>query len=51
MRIANFGQGAAPHGVIRGPDGAAWSTEGGQNAVARGGSADHRVTPWCVPGE
>jgi hypothetical protein len=27
---------AAPHGVIVGPDGAAWVTEGGQNAIARG---------------
>ena len=31
----SLGQGAAPHGVIVGPDGAAWVTEGGQNAIAR----------------
>ena len=30
-----LGPGAAPHGVIVGPDGAAWVTEGGQNAIAR----------------
>ena len=35
IRVVNLGQGAAPHGVIRGPDGAAWVTEGGQNAIAR----------------
>ena len=29
-----LGPGAAPHGVIVGPDGAAWVTEGGQNAIA-----------------
>jgi virginiamycin B lyase len=31
----SLGSGAAPHGVIVGPDGAAWITEGGQNAIAR----------------
>ena len=30
-----LGPGAAPHGVIVGPDGAPWITEGGQNAIAR----------------
>ena len=30
-----LGSGAAPHGVIVGPDGAAWVTEGEQNAIAR----------------
>jgi virginiamycin B lyase len=30
-----LGTKAAPHGVIAGPDGAAWITEGGQNAIAR----------------
>src|SRR3984957_5419224 len=28
-----LGPGAAPHGVIVGPDGAGWVTEGGQNAI------------------
>jgi virginiamycin B lyase len=31
----DLGPGAAPHGVIVGPDGAAWVNEGGQNAIAR----------------
>ena len=30
-----LGPGSAPHGVIAGPDGAAWLTDGGQNAIAR----------------
>jgi virginiamycin B lyase len=40
---------AAPHGVIRGPDGAAWVTEGGQNAIARVDARDHRVQIWKLP--
>src|SRR3989337_2465253 len=30
-KLVNLGKGAAPHGVVIGPDGAAWVTEGGQN--------------------
>ncbi|UUZ64220.1 hypothetical protein LP417_03070 [Polaromonas sp. P1-6] len=30
-----LGSGSSPHGVIAGPDGAAWLTDGGQNAIAR----------------
>lgn len=30
-----LGAGSAPHGVILGPDGAAWITDGGQNAIVR----------------
>src|SRR3972149_5644807 len=30
-----LGPGAAPHGVIIGPDGAPWITEGGTNAIVR----------------
>ncbi len=33
-RIA-LGPGSSPHGVIGGPDGAAWLTDGGQNAIVR----------------
>src|SRR5436309_15715964 len=34
-RLIGLGKGAAPHGVIIGPDGAAWVAEGGQDASAR----------------
>jgi virginiamycin B lyase len=49
IRSVPLGQGAAPHGVIRGPDGAAWVTEGGQNAIARVDPQDHRVQLWKLP--
>lgn len=49
LRAVGLGQGAAPHGVIRGPDGAAWVTEGGQNAIARVDPKDHRVQLWPLP--
>ncbi|MBW3662807.1 MAG: hypothetical protein KY469_06880 [Actinobacteria bacterium] len=31
----DLGNGSAPHGVIVGPDGAAWVTDGGRNAIQR----------------
>ena len=33
--LISLGSGSSPHGVIAGPDGAAWLTDGGQNAIAR----------------
>ena len=34
FKLVDLGKGAAPHGVLIGPDGAPWVTEGGQNAIA-----------------
>jgi virginiamycin B lyase len=34
-RHISLGQGSAPHGVIVGPDGAPWITDGGLNAIVR----------------
>ena len=49
----DLGPGAAPHGVIVGPDGAAWVTEGGQNAIARympvGSAGKAKVELFFVP--
>lgn len=49
----DLGPGAAPHGVIVGPDGAAWVTEGGQNAIARympvGSAGKAKVQLFFVP--
>ena len=44
-----LGPGAAPHGVIVGPDGAAWVTEGGQNAIARVDPATRAVKLFPLP--
>jgi len=49
IRVVPLGRGAAPHGVVRGPDGAAWVTEGGQNAIARVDPADHHIRLWRLP--
>lgn len=49
VRVVRLGEGAAPHGVVRGPDGAAWITEGGQNAIAR--VEGERVQLWRLPAE
>jgi len=49
----DLGPGAAPHGVIVGPDGAAWVNEGGQNAIARymptGSRGPSKVQLFMVP--
>jgi virginiamycin B lyase len=49
IHSVNLGPGAAPHGVVRGPDNAMWVTEGGQNAIARVDQRDHRVQLWKLP--
>jgi len=44
-----LGPGSAPHGVIVGADGAAWVTDGGQNAIVRVDSKTHGVKVWPLP--
>ena len=46
-----LGDGAAPHGVVFGPDDALWVTEGGQNAIARVDPRDFRVQLWRLPAD
>ena len=41
-RRSRSGAGSAPHGVIVGPDGAPWITDGGLNAIVRVDPADAR---------
>ena len=44
-----LGPGSAPHGVIQGPDQAAWVTDGGQNAIARVSWPDRKVQLFRLP--
>jgi virginiamycin B lyase len=44
-----LGSSSAPHGVIQGPDKAAWVTDGGQNAIVRVGWPDRKVRTFPLP--
>lgn len=46
-----LGARSAPHGVIVGPDGAAWITDSGQNAIVRVDPATRAVRTWPLPEE
>jgi virginiamycin B lyase len=45
----SLGQGSAPHGVIVGPDGAPWVTDGGLNAIVRVNPETEEVTKFPLP--
>ena len=47
--LIGLGSGAAPHGIIQGPDRAAWLTDGGQNAIVRVGWPDRGVKVFPLP--
>lgn len=44
-----LGNASSPHGVIVGPDKAAWITDGGQNAIVRVGWPDRHVRVYPLP--
>jgi virginiamycin B lyase len=46
-----LGSGSAPHGVIVGPDGAPWITDGGQNAIVRVDPRSREVKVWALPAD
>ncbi len=45
-----LGPDSSPHGVIVGPDGAPWITDGGQNAIVRVHPQSLEVTTFPLPG-
>jgi virginiamycin B lyase len=49
-RVA-LGAGSAPHGVIVGPDGAPWITDGGLNAIVRVDPRTMRVRRFALPAD
>jgi virginiamycin B lyase len=44
-----LGSGSSPHGVIQGPDKAAWITDSGQNAMVRVGWPDRERRVFALP--
>jgi virginiamycin B lyase len=44
-----LGSGSAPHGVIPGPDKAAWITDGGQQAIVRVGWPERQLRVFKLP--
>ncbi len=51
VREIPLGPDSAPHGVIQGPDGAAYITDGGQNAIVRYDPATEKIDVWKLPEE
>jgi virginiamycin B lyase len=49
VELVALGPGSSPHGVIQGPDRAAWITDGGQNALVRVGWPDRSVRVFALP--
>ncbi len=47
----SLGPQSAPHGVIVGPDGAPWITDGGQNAIVRVDPQTRAVRKWPLPAD
>lgn len=47
--LVALGAGSSPHGVIQGPDKAAWLTDGGQNAIVRVGWPEQKVQVFHLP--
>jgi virginiamycin B lyase len=50
-RLIPLGDGSAPHGVIVGPDGAPWVTDGGLNAIVRVDPSTEKAERYPLPAE
>jgi virginiamycin B lyase len=49
IHLIPLGEGSAPHGVIVGPDGGAWVTDGGLNAIVRVHPETFALSAYPVP--
>jgi virginiamycin B lyase len=49
VELIPLGSGSSPHGVIEGPDKAAWLTDSGQNAIVRVSWPDRKVRAYPLP--
>ncbi len=49
VEFVPLGKGSSPHGVVAGPDGAPWLTDGGQNAIVRVDPKTREVNAWKLP--
>jgi virginiamycin B lyase len=49
LELIALGRGSSPHGVVQGPDRAAWITDSGQNAIVRVGWPDRSVRAFPLP--
>jgi len=49
VELVPLGNGSAPHGVIQGPDKAAWITDGGQGAIVRVSWPDRGLRKFALP--
>jgi virginiamycin B lyase len=49
IQHVKLGEGSAPHGVIIGPDGAEWVTDGGLNAIVRVSADGSSITRFPLP--
>jgi virginiamycin B lyase len=47
--LVSLGPGSSPHGVVQGPDKAAWLTDSGQNAIQRVGWPGREVKRFALP--
>ncbi|MDB5880974.1 MAG: Twin-arginine translocation pathway signal [Ramlibacter sp.] len=47
--LIGLGSGSSPHGVVQGPDKAAWVTDGGQNAIVRVAWPQRKVQVFPLP--
>ena len=49
IHLIPLGQGSAPHGVIIGPDGAPWITDGGLNAIVPVDPKSEEIKTFPLP--